>query len=343
MIKTAVIGYGFSAKTFHLPFIEASENFQLVSISTSNLEQVKMKWPDITSYQTAQELIQESNAQLVVITAPNDVHFSLAKLCLQNGKHVIIEKPMVTTAHQGEKLVSLAKAQGLVLSVYHNRRWDGDFLTIKQLIQNGSIGRVRFFESHFDRFCPVVRDRWREQPGPGTGIWFDLGSHLLDQALCLFGMPQAITARCLVLRDNSKTTDYFHVLLHYSDCEVVLHGSPFSAGPNLRFQVQGTKGSFTKYGYDPQEELLILGKVPNTPQWAEENEEQFGTLFTEADSEIVPTMRGSYQSYYSGIADAINTGIAVPVKAEDALRVINLLEIAEKSNQLGRTLAVDPD
>lgn len=343
MIKTAVIGYGFSAKTFHLPFIEASENFQLVSISTSNLEQVKMKWPDITSYQTAQELIQESNAQLVVITAPNDVHFSLAKLCLQNKKHVIIEKPMVTTAHQGEELVSLAKAQGLVLSVYHNRRWDGDFLTIKKLIQNGSIGRVRFFESHFDRFLPVVRDRWREQPGPGTGNWFDLGSHLLDQALCLFGMPQAITARCLVLRDNSKTTDYFHVLLHYSDCEVVLHGSPFSAGPNLRFQVQGTKGSFIKYGYDPQEELLKLGRVPNTPQWAEENKEQFGTLFTEAGSKIIPTMRGSYQSYYSGIADAINAEKAVPVSGEDALRIINLLEIAEKSNRLGRTLAVDPD
>ena len=137
------------------------------------------------------------------------------------------------------------------------------------------------------------------------------------------------------------TADYFHVLLHYPDCEVVLHGSPFSAGPNLRFQVQGTKGSFTKYGYDPQEELLKLGRIPNTPQWAEENKEQFGTLFTEAGSEIIPTMRGSYQSYYSGINDAINTGKAVPVSGEDALRVINLLEMAGKSNQLGKTLTID--
>jgi predicted dehydrogenase len=342
MIKTAVIGYGFSAKTFHLPFIEASEKFQLVSISTSKLEQVRTEWSDITSYKTAQELIQESDAQLVVITAPNDVHYSLAKLCLQHGKHVIIEKPMVTTVHQGEELVSLAKAQGLLLSVYHNRRWDGDFLTVKRLIQDGLIGRVRFFESHFDRFRPIVKDRWREQPGPGTGNWFDLGSHLLDQALCLFGMPQAVTARCLALRDNSKTTDYFHVMLHYSDCEVVLHGSPFSAGPNLRFQVQGTKGSFIKYGYDPQEELLKLGRIPNTPQWAEENKELFGTVFTEAGSEIVPTMWGSYQSYYSGIADAINAGKAIPVSGEDALQVINLLKIAEKSYQLGKTIVLTP-
>jgi len=341
MIKTAVVGYGLSAKTFHLPFIEDSEYFQLVAISTSKSEQVKMQRPDVTYYQTAQELIQDTSAQLVVITAPNDVHFPLARRCLQNGKHVIIEKPMVTAVHQGEELVSMANERGLLLSVYHNRRWDGDFLTVQQVIQNGAIGRIRFFESHFDRFRPGVRDRWRERLGPGTGSWFDLGSHLLDQALCLFGMPQKITARCLDLRDHSKTTDYFHVQLHYLDCEVILHGSPYAAGPNPRFQMQGTKGSFIKYGFDPQEGQLRSGMAPGSRGWGEEDKERFGMLFTEIGNEIVTTLPGCYQSYYAGMADAINFKKAVPVSAEEALQVIQLLDMAEKSSQLGRTLAVE--
>ena len=340
MIKTGVIGYGFSAKTFHLPLIKHAENLQLVAISTGNGHMVREKYPDVSPYNTAWELIQESDADLVIITAPNAVHFNLAKACLDNGKHVVIEKPMVTSSDQGEELRALAKTNGLILSVFHNRRWDGDFLTVKKLIQDDSLGEIRFFESHFDRFRPTVRDRWREKPGPGSGIWFDLGSHLLDQALCLFGAPEAITARCLASRDNSETTDYFHVLLHYSNCEVILHGSSFSAGPNLRFHLQGTKGSFIKYGLDPQEEQLKDSIMPNMPLFGQEDTRHFGVLYTEKDNIIVPTETGCYQSYYSEIVKAIMGNTVVPVRAEDAIQVVRLLEFAELSNRRRKTIQI---
>ncbi len=340
MIKIGVIGYGFSANTFHLPFIKHEENLQLVSISTSKEDMVREKYPDVLIYDNAMDLIQKSDAELVVITAPNDVHYDLAKICLNNGKHVILEKPMVTSSKQGEELCALAKANGLILSVFHNRRWDGDFLTVKKLIEDGSLGKIHFFESHIDRFRPIARDRWRERAGPGSGIWVDLGAHLLDQTLSLFGSPDAITARCLISRDNSETTDYFHVLLHYSNCEVILHGSSFSAGPNLRFHLQGTKGSFIKYGLDPQEEQLIKGSLPNMPAFGREDANCFGVLYTEKDNIIVPTETGCYQSYYTGIANAIMGNSIVPVRAEEAVQVVKLLEIAELSNRLGKTIQI---
>lgn len=199
MIKTAVIGHGFSAKTFHLPFLTILADFQISAISSSQGDAVAVNYPDATVYPTAEDLILNSDAELVIITSPNVTHFPLAKLALQQQKHVLLEKPFVTTVAEGEELIALAEQQDRLLTVYQNRRWDSDFLTLKMLIESGKLGEIRYFSSHFDRFRPNKRDRWRELPGAGTGIWYDLGPHLVDQTLCLFGMPQSLTGRCLAM------------------------------------------------------------------------------------------------------------------------------------------------
>ncbi len=340
MIKVGVIGYGYSAKTFHMPLIKTSKSLELAAISSSQKETVGVKYPHVSIFETAQGLITSGNLELVVITAPNDVHYQLAKQCLENGINVVLEKPMVTTSLEAEELVNIAKERSLILSVFHNRRWDGDFLTVKKLLDNNLIGDIRFFESHFDRFRPTVRQRWREQPGQGSGIWFDLGSHLVDQAISIFGSPEAITARCLPLREGSKTTDYFHVLLHYKNLEVVLHASSFSAAPNNRFRVEGTKGSYVKYGLDPQEEQLKNGITPNQSSYGVEIAEHYGIFYSDSSSELIETKDGCYHQYYSGITEAIQSGGSNPVNPEDIVEVLRILELAEKSSINGETLSV---
>jgi predicted dehydrogenase len=232
------------------------------------------------------------------------------------------------------------------LSVFHNRRWDGDFLTAKSLLQQNRFGSVRFFESHFDRFRPTVRKRWREQPGEGAGIWFDLGAHIVDQAICLFGLPEALTARCLPLREGSQTTDYFHVILHYENLEVVLHASSFSAAPNMRFRIEGTQGTYVKYGLDPQEEQLKTGITANDPLYGVEKAANYGRFYGEISGDtsgqiretIVETVNGCYQQYYAEIAQAITLGGPNPVEPDDVVEVLRILELAEISSMSGKTM-----
>ncbi|KLV05593.1 oxidoreductase [Photobacterium aquae] len=339
-IKTAVIGYGFSAQTFHLPFIVSLPEFELVAISSSKGDRVSQDYPSVCCYSTAESLICESDAELVIITAPNDVHFALAELALRHNKHVVIEKPFVTKVADGQALITLAAEKGLVLSVYHNRRWDGDFLTVKSLVEAGKLGDVKCFESHFDRFRPQVRQRWRELAADGGGILFDLGPHLLDQALALFGLPEAITAQCLITRDGATTVDYVDMVLHYPNMIANLHADLHSAGPNRRFTVKGSKGTYEKQGLDPQEDRLKAGVLPVAEDWADEIPEQYGRLYTEEGVEPVATERGGYQHYFRAVAKAIRHGEPVPVSAEDALWNIRLIEMALESSQSGKTVTV---
>jgi scyllo-inositol 2-dehydrogenase (NADP+) len=340
VIRTAIVGYGFSAKTFHIPFIDALPEFEVSAISSSQTDSVKLDWPDATHYFSAEEMLKNSDAQLVIITAPNDVHFSLAKLALENNKHVVIEKPFVTRVEDGEALIALAKEKGLVLSVYQNRRWDGDFLTAKKLIAEKKLGNIKHFESHFDRFRPTALQRWREQSQDGGGILFDLAPHLIDQALQLFGLPEAITAQCEITREGSTNVDYFNLTLHYPDKLALLHSSLFCAGPNLRFSIQGDQGHYRKLGLDPQEPRLKAGIKPDTNSWAKEDEDQYGHLYFENSSQIQETECGGYQNYYLQIADAINNGTEPPVTAADALWNIRLIELAMESSRLGKRMDV---
>lgn len=339
-IKTAVIGYGFSAKTFHIPFVSSLAEFELVAISTSNGDAVAKDWPSAQHYAKASNLLASSDAELVIITAPNDVHFELAKQAIENGKHVIIEKPFVTNVKDGEALIKLAKENNRVLSVYHNRRWDGDFLTAKKIIEEKRIGELKHFESHFDRFRPEVRQRWREQATDGGGILFDLGSHLIDQVIELFGLPEAVSAECKMMREGSINVDYFDVAMHYPNHLAIVHADLFSAGPNKRFTLKGTKGSYEKLGLDPQEPRLIEGVLPTEPSWADEAAENYGCFYGADDSEIVATERGGYQHYFLQMAEAIRNHTAPPVKAEDALWNIKLIELAMESSRLGQKLPV---
>lgn len=340
MIDTALIGFGFSARTFHLPFLLTLPQYRVCAASTGSGEYLHLLGEQAEHYSDADRLLEQSDAQLVIITSPNDSHYALARRALEQGRDVVIDKPFVCSVDEGIDLIELARRKQRTLSVYHNRRWDGDFMTVKQLVDSGRLGRIKRFESHFDRFRPQVQARWREQPGRGTGIWYDLGPHLLDQSLLLFGMPEAVTARLACLRDSSGVTDYFHVQLHYPQLEVVLNSSPFCAGPNIRFQLDGNEGSFRKEGLDPQEDRLRSGVLPEDDAWAAEPQGDWGTLYTATDNERVATLCGGYQHYYRQLADALAGEGRNPVPADEALAVMRLIEAAEISDREGRRLAL---
>ncbi|HHF3038326.1 TPA: oxidoreductase [Vibrio diabolicus] len=339
-VKTAVIGYGYSAKTFHLPFIKALPNLTLSAISSRQQEAVQNDWPDAQWFADANTLLDDSDAELVIITAPNDVHYELAKRALNNGKHVIVEKPFVTRIEDGNELIALAEEKGLVLSVFHNRRWDGDFLTVKSLIEQGKLGDVRLFESHFDRYRPEVRQRWREQAQDGGGILFDLAPHLLDQALVLFGLPDAIDAQCRMMRPGATTIDYYNLVLHYPDHIVHLHSNLYSPEPNLRYKVLGTEAKYEKYGLDPQEGYLKEGRLPENDAWSEDDEALYGVRYDEDGAQTIKTERGAYQAYFVGVADAIRLGTDNPVPAVQAVQNIALIEMALESSKTGKTIQV---
>ncbi len=336
MLNVGIVGHGYSAKIFHIPLLNQARLFKLVGVSTSRPLDVQRDNPSLETFTTAGQLIESSNIDVVIITAPNDAHFTLAKHCLEKGKHVVVEKPMTTTVDEAQALSQLAKNRDLSLSVFHNRRWDGDFLTVRQLITQGRLGEIRYFESHFDRYRPTVKSRWKEDGGPGSGTWFDLGAHLLDQSIMLFGMPSALSAQCLNMRENAKTTDYFHVILHYPQCEVVLHSSSLFAAPNPRFRIEGTRATYIKYGLDPQESQLQRQLPPSDSAFGVEQKSQYGTLYSAENAELIATLAGRYSEYYTQLADAILHGAPNPVTSEEASQVISLLEAAEISSHSGQ-------
>jgi predicted dehydrogenase len=336
MINVGIIGYGFASKIFHAPLISACPDMRLTAIMSSQSEAINTDYPDVIACKVIEELI--AHVDLVVIATPNDVHYSLAKYCLEQRAHVVVDKPMATTYAEAQSLIKLSKDNNVKFSIFHNRRWDGDFLTVKKLLDTKALGKLHIFESHFDRFRPHVRERWREQPGAGSGIWFDLGSHLIDQALHLFGTPSAITARCLELRGNSQAIDYFHVLLHYNHLEVILHSSPFSASTNTRYNLQGDLASFIKPGLDIQESQLIEGLSPLDQIYGHDLPEQYGILYRDGSSEKITTETGRYQHYYQSVADAINYNRLLPVTALEAAVVIKVIELGIQSSEQGVTL-----
>ena len=338
MIKVGLVGFGFAAQTFHLPFLKVSSDFDVVAVSSRHPELVNAELPNARVYADYKLLLADPQVELVIITAPNHLHFSIAKAALECNKHVVIEKPMTTQVEDAQALIELADQQKRKLTVFHNRRWDGDFLTIKKLIASNELGEVKLFESHFDRFRPNVRQRWREQPGDGAGIWFDLGPHLVDQALQLFGLPESVTAKCLVVRENSEVCDYFHVQLHYLDKQVILNSSPYCPHPNRRFEVQGTKGAITITGLDPQEQQLKDALLPTDSTFGLNQRAQRANLFTEHESKEIEIERGQYFNFYLKLATAIFSDAPLPVDPSEIVDVIRLIQLAEKSSNESRTL-----
>lgn len=341
-LRVGMIGYGFASKTFHAPLIAGTADVELAAISSSDEGKVHADWPQVKVVADPQALLEDPSLQLIVIPTPNDTHFPLAKAALNAGKHVVVDKPFTVTLSQARELEALAKAKGMLLSVFHNRRWDSDFLTLKQLLKEGTLGEVRYFESHFDRFRPEVRQRWREMKGAGSGIWYDLGPHLLDQALQLFGAPVAINVDMAEMRPGAQTTDYFHATLTYPQRRVVLHASMLVAAESPRYVVHGTRGSYVKYGLDPQEDRLKAGDFPPAEDWGYDMRDGVLTL---ADGEGVKeetlmTQPGNYPAYYAAVRDAISGRGNNPVTAEEAIQVMELIELGLQSAEKRQTLSL---
>lgn len=332
-LNVALVGYGFAGKTFHAPLIAAVDGLNLHTVVSSDAGKVAGDFPQARVVADLSDACLDDAIDLVVIATPNNLHAAQARVALAARKHVVVDKPFAVTLAEAQAVDAEAQTHRRLLSVFQNRRWDADFLTVRQLIADGTLGEVTFFESHFDRYRPQVRDRWRERAGPGNSAWFDLGSHLIDQALQLFGRPEAITLDTAAQRDGAQTDDYFHALLRYPARRVVLHASALVVADNPRFTVHGTAGSYLKLGLDPQEEALKSGQRPGDAAWGVDPAP--GTLVM-ADGELrhvsrYPGERGDYRRYYAAVRDAI-LGVGVnPVPANEALAVMSLLELGARS------------
>jgi len=336
-VNVALIGYGYAGKTFHAPLILSVPGLHLAAVVSSAPDKVHQDLPTVPVLTTPEEAFASADIDLIVVATPNITHFDLARRAIAAGKHVVVDKPFTNTSAEARELAEISHTSDRVLSVFHNRRWDGDFLTVRQIIASGKLGDVVQFESHYDRYRPEVKHRWREEAGPGSGIWFDLGSHLLDQALQVFGMPEAVFADLAVLRDGGQTVDYFHVLLRYHRTRVILHGTNLAAAHSRRFDVHGTIASFLKQGTDPQEEMLKSGIRPGDDQWKPDPISGLLVL-GDGSSHTSETLPGNYPAYYAGVRDAILEGAPNPVPPEDAVRVIELLEMGVRSAESGREL-----
>jgi predicted dehydrogenase len=344
-IQVGLIGFGLGGRVFHAPTVHATEGMRLAAILQRSGDAAAGQYPDARIVRSMDELLAVPGLQLVVISTPNETHFDLARRSLLAGCHVVMDKPFATTCAQALELVHLARQQGRMITVYQNRRWDGDFATLRRLISDGALGRMVLFESHFDRFRPQGRgNTWREQPQPGSGVWFDLGPHLVDQALVLFGAPEALWADIRADRPGAGADDGFDVVLYYAGMRAMLRASVFVSAPTPRFLALGSQGSYLKYGLDPQEAALAGGAKPKGPHWGEEPEERWGTLSVlEGDrmvSKKIPTAAGNYVAYYEMIRDAIHSGGPLGVTPQEALNVMHILELAVESSRQRKALPV---
>jgi len=333
-LRVALIGFGFVGKTFHAPLITSVPSLELAVIASSDSDKVHSLYPKVEVIASAEAAIKHPDIDLVVIASPNPTHAPLAKMALLANKHVIVDKPFTLDLAEARELIQLAEQQQRLLSVFHNRRWDSDFLSVKQLIESGKIGRVAQFESRIDRFRPQVRDRWREQAQPGSGLWFDIGPHLIDQSLQLFGLPDSVEGNITALREGAQIDDWAHVVLNYPKHRVILHSSMLAAGGSHRFIVQGTEGSLVKQYADQQEAQLVAGHSPSDEIWGKDEDP---TLYYSVQGDVtsLATPSGDQSLYYQGIAKAILEGAANPVTGLEALAVMAVIEAAVKASQSG--------
>jgi predicted dehydrogenase len=340
-INVGLIGAGSGARVFHIPVIQFVPELRLKTVVDRHGD--RSYGPGVEVVRDAATLLEDNAIDLVVIATPNTSHFDLARQSLIAKKHVVVDKPFTTTSGQARKLIDLAQAHKRIISVHQNRRWDGDFLTVRKLLSAKLLGRLVEYESHYDRFRNYLRPgAWREAAGEGTGILFDLGAHLIDQAQVLFGLPQMITADIRIQRENGKADDNFELMLHYDQLKVTLKSGMLVREPGPRFILHGVEGSFIKQGMDPQEEALKRGLTPAEPNWGQEPIVQWGKLNTQfGDLHVegqVETLAGCYQAFYQNIAGVIMGREELAVKPEEAMNTIRIIELAFQSSEQRRTI-----
>lgn len=337
-ISVGLSSFGMSGMVFHAPFLASNPGFHLRKILERTAKGSNLVYPEVMVVNRYDDLINDPDLELIVVNTPDHTHYDLTRKALLAGKHVIVEKPFTITTAEGTELIEMAEERGLVLTVFQNRRWDGDFLTVSKVIKDGLVGRLVEYESHFDRFKKSIQsDSWKEDASQGTGNIYNLGSHMIDQVLILFGMPDGIYADLEIRRDKSLVSDYYDIHLYYHHFKAILKSSYLVREPGPRYFLHGTMGSFVKYGIDPQEELLQRGEIPVGEDWGSEDEQNWGILNTEIKGEPVrhkiETIRGNYHAFYDNVYHAIREGKELAVKPQEALDVIRIIEAAIQSNK----------
>ena len=331
IIGVGLVGYGFAGKTFHAPLIRAVEGLELRAIASSDAGKVKKDFPGMDVFADPADMFARAGIDLVVIATPNDSHAPLARAAIAADKHVVIDKPFALDMVEARDLIAKAERRSRLLSVFHNRRWDSDFLAAKFGVESGVLGRVTHFESHIDRFRPEVRDRWRERRGLGAGLWYDLAPHMIDQALQLFGLPERVLANLFLQRPGAQVDDWAHAVLVYPELRVILHASMIAAGGSPRFLVHGDKGSLVKRGIDQQEAQLLDGMLPGASGWGVDLDRM--EIWNSArECRGMPTPAGDHRRYYAGIRDALQGTAPNIVPPIQALAVMAVLEAAMTSS-----------
>ncbi len=336
-IKTALCSFGMSGWVFHAPFIHLHPGLELYGVWERTKQLSKEKYPDVTIYRSLEEILADESVELVIVNTPTYTHYDYTKKALLANKHVVVEKPFTVTVEEAKELNTLASQQGKMISVFHSRRYDSDYLTVQKIVREGWLGEIVDVEIHYDRYKEELSPKvHKEIPGDGNGSLYDLGSHLIDQALQLFGLPQAVFADCRIVRPISKVDDYFEVILYYPNLRVKLKSSYLVREPLAAYILHGSKGSFLKTRADVQEVALQASLDPADENWGIEPESEQGLLHTEKDGKVIlekiPTLKGNYYTYYDDIFNTLRNNQPVPVQAEDAENVIRIIQAAHKSN-----------
>lgn len=336
-VKAALLSYGMSGKVFHAPFLTLHPGFELTGAWERSKDLIRQDYPEVKRYSSLEELLAD-DVELVVVNTPIDTHFSYARKVLEAGKHALVEKAFTTTAEEARILDALAKSKGVTLTVYQNRRWDSDLKTVKQVLDDNLLGPIVEAELRFDRYNPVLSPKaWKESANAGSGVLKDLGPHIIDQAIYLFGYPEALFADIRTLREGSLVDDNIDIQLYYPDKRVRLHSGYFNKELVHSYVLQGRKGSFLKHRGDVQEDTLKTGAKPSLKNWGIEPKEKEGLLHTEINGETIrktiPTLPGNYYDLFDGIYKAITEGATEPVTAEDGIRVMTIIEAAIASSK----------
>ncbi|PZX58164.1 Gfo/Idh/MocA family oxidoreductase [Algoriphagus chordae] len=338
-IKTAIVGFGSVAEKMHAPLIAVCPDLELVASVERRTNRCEELYAGVTTYRSLDELLSADVADLIVITTPNEYHFPMAMQCLAAGKHVVVDKPVTIFSHEAEQLNKLADEKGLICSVFHNRRYDGDFMTVQKLMREGDLGDLVYLESHFDRFRPEVSENWREKEVPGNGITYDLGAHLIDQVVLLFGLPNWIHADIRKQRTGAVADDYFEIIMDYGSLVAKVTAGVLVNVPTPKFLLLGKKGSYQKFGLDVQEAAFKAGEKPEGSTWGVETAEKWGNLFLSEETRAYETIPGNYRILYQNVADAISKGSSLDITIPQTISVLKIIEASFKSSAEGKRIS----
>ncbi|MFL5481736.1 MAG: oxidoreductase [Gemmatimonadaceae bacterium] len=339
VVRVGLVGFGFVSKTFHVPLLQATDGYRITAVSSSKPDDVRAMCPDAEVVADPKKLVARPDIDLVVIASPNDTHAPLADAAMRAGHNVVVDKPFTITLKQARRLATMARKSGLVLSVFQNRRWDSDFLAIQEAIKRGMLGRIVQFESRIDRYRPDVRERWREIPGPGAGLLYDLGPHLIDQTLLLFGIPKTVHATLARQRSGARVDDFFQLVLRYGETVAVLQAGSLVSGGTPRFSVHGENASVVKMKPDIQEDQLRAGMSPRSREWGVDPDA--ATVYEGANGKtnVLKASRGDQRGFYVALREALLGRGRNPVPPEQGASVMAILEAAFKSHEEGCAVA----